>query len=98
MSDYIAELERKREEEAIKVAELQEFWCQTFPKAEFMPPDKRFFWWVRSYDVRLLKYAISITATNLYYNLSPDRLGKYVSVVCRNVQAEAARTQSGGAA
>jgi hypothetical protein len=88
--DYIADLERHREEEIAKARELMDFWCQTFPEAEFMPEDKRFFWWVRSYDMRVLKYAISVTATNLAHDLPPDRLGKYVSSVARNVQEQAA--------
>ena len=89
--DYIAELERKHQEEIAKVQELQEFWCQSFPKAAYMPADKRFLWWVRTYDVRLLKYAIGIATTNLSQNLSTVRVGKYVSAVCRNTQAAAAR-------
>jgi hypothetical protein len=95
--DYIAELEREQQEEIAKVQELQDFWCQNFPKAAYMPPDKRFLWWVRTYDVRLLKYAIGIATTNLSQHLSSVRIGKYVSAVCRNVQAEAARTQRGAA-
>jgi hypothetical protein len=92
MNDYLADLERKHQEEVSNVRELQDFWCQCFPKCEYIPADKRFFWWVRTYDMRLLRYAVSIAAMNLSHSLTPDRLGKYVSAVARNIR------EQGGAA
>jgi hypothetical protein len=91
---HLDALEQKQATEAARVKELQEFWCASFPTAEWMPADRRFFWWVRSYDQRTLKYAITTAATSLSHSYSPERLGKYVSAVARNVTQECAERVS----
>lgn len=91
--DYLEQLEREQAEELRRAGELEDFWYERFPGAKWVPPDSRFLWWVRNYDDRILRYAITTASMNLNHGLSPVRLGKYVSAVCRNV-AEQARAAS----
>jgi hypothetical protein len=88
---YLENLERKHATEIANARELEDHWCESFPGAKFIPPDRRFLWWVRNYDLRLMKYAVTITATNASPHWSVPRLGKYASAVARNIQAEANR-------
>jgi hypothetical protein len=86
---YLEQLEQKHAEETKAVYGLQVFWCQAFPDREWIPVEKRFLWWVRTYGVRLMKHAITITATNAAPDWSVTRLGKDCSGVARNIHEQA---------
>jgi len=88
---YVEQLERQHAEETASVRELQQFWCHSFPGCEWIPLEKRFRFWVRTYGVRLMKHAITVTATNAQPNWSVTRQGKYCSGVARNIHEQAQR-------
>jgi hypothetical protein len=90
---YLEKLELENSTAAAGVQELQRHWCQSFKGCEFMPPDKRFAWWLRTYGLRLMKIAVTITATNAARSWSVNRLGKYTSAVARNIYEQAQREE-----
>jgi hypothetical protein len=89
---YVEQLERQHAAETAAVRELEDLWRVTFAAWEpYMPEEKRFRWWVRTYGLRLMKHAVSITATNASRHWSVTRLGKYCSGVARNIHEQARR-------
>lgn len=86
---YIENLEREHAVETANVKELQQFWCECFSAWEWIPIEKRFRWWVRTYGLRLMKHAVTITAANASPDWSVTRLGKYASGVARNIHEQA---------
>jgi len=85
---YIENLEREHAAETASVKELQQFWCESFPGCEWLPIEKRFRWWVRTYGLRLMKHAVTVTAANASHDWSVTRLGKYASGVARNIHQQ----------
>jgi hypothetical protein len=88
---YLEKLEREHAQEIYDVGELTGFWMDTFVWGRPLPSEKRFLWWVRTYGLRLMKHAFTITAANASRQWSATRLGKYASAVARNIHEEATR-------
>lgn len=89
---YLENLERAHAAETAAVRELEQLWCESFSDWKpHMPDEKRFRWWVRTYGLRLMRHAISVTATNASRGWSVTRLGKYCSGVARNIHGQMER-------
>jgi hypothetical protein len=83
---YLETLEREHAAETAAVRELEQLWRDTFTDWKpYMPEEKRFRWWVRTYGLRLMRHAIAVTAANASRSWSLTRLGKYTSGVARNI-------------
>jgi hypothetical protein len=91
---YLENLERQHEAETTAVRELEQLWRETFSDWKpYMPEAKRFRWWVRTYGLRLMKHAVTVTAANAAHGWSVTRLGKYASGVARNIHEQAQKEQ-----
>jgi hypothetical protein len=87
---YLEKLEREHAAETAAVRELEDLWRETFAAWKpYMPEEKRFRWWVRTYGLRLMRHAVTITSANASRDWSVTRLGKYASAVARNIHEEA---------
>jgi hypothetical protein len=87
---YLEQLERQHAAETVAVRELEQLWRETFADWKpYMPEEKRFRWWIRTYGLRLMKHAVTVTAANAAHGWSVTRLGKYASGVARNVHGQA---------
>jgi len=84
---YLEQLEQQHAAETAEVQELQKFWHHTFPFRQWLclPEERRFRFWVRTYGLRLMKHAVTITKDNCAGSWSVTRLGKYASSVARNI-------------
>lgn len=87
---YLEQLERQHAEETAAVRELEDLWRVTFADWKpYMPEEKRFRFWVRTYGLRLMKHAVTITKDACKRSWSVTRLGKYCSGVARNIHEQA---------
>jgi hypothetical protein len=88
---YLETLERQHAAETAEVRELQKFWKSTFPFAQWtrLPEERRFRFWVRTYGLRLMKHAITVTKDSCTGSWSVNRLGKYASGVARHIHEQA---------
>jgi hypothetical protein len=83
---YLENLEREQATETAAVRELEQLWRENFADWKpHMPEEKRFRWWVRTYGLRLMKHAVTVTGANAARGWSVTRLGKYTSGVARNI-------------
>jgi len=90
---YLETLERQHASETAEVQELQKFWYEQFGFNDLwkpMPEERRFRFWVRTYGLRLMKHAVTITKDNCTGSWSVTRLGKYASSVARHIHEQAA--------
>jgi len=87
---YLERLEQEHAAETNAVRELQEFWRSAYPFMQWrcLPEEKRFRFWVRTYGLRLMKHALTITKDNCKSSWTVTRLGKYASAVARNIHEE----------
>ena len=89
---YLEKLERAHAAETAAVRELEDLWRETFVDWKpHMPEEKRFRWWVRTYGLRLMMHAVSVTSANAARNWSVTRLGKYTSGVARNIHEQSSQ-------
>jgi hypothetical protein len=88
---YLEQLEQKHAAETAEVKELQKFWKSAFPYAQWtcLPEERRFRFWVRTYGLRLMKHAVTVTKDTCKDSWSFTRLGKYCSGVARNIHKQA---------
>ena len=96
---YLEQLEQEHAAETAAVRELEQLWRDTF--ADWKPnmlEEKRFRWWVRTYGLRLMKHAVTVTAANAAHGWSVTRLGKYASGVARRIHEQATQCDEGTAA
>jgi len=90
---YLDTLEQQHAAETAEVRELQKFWHSTFVAAQwsYLPEERRFRFWVRTYGVRLMKHAITVTKDSCAGSWSVNRLGKYASGVARRIHEQAGK-------
>jgi hypothetical protein len=94
IENYLEILERQHEAETAEVRELQKFWKSAFPFAQWqcLPEERRFRFWVRTYGLRLMKHAVTVTKDTCKGSWSVTRLGKYASSVARNIHEQAQKS------